>query len=41
MIVAVEPGIYDAELGGIRWEDDAVVTPTGAVRLVESGYALD
>lgn len=41
MIVAVEPGIYDAEVGGIRWEDDAVVTPTGAVRLVESGYALD
>lgn len=41
MIVAVEPGIYDAELGGIRWEDDAVVTPTGAERLVVSGYALD
>lgn len=41
MIVAVEPGIYEAGLGGIRWEDDAVVTPTGAVRLVESGYGLD
>jgi Xaa-Pro aminopeptidase len=41
MVIAVEPGIYEEELGGIRWEDNAVVTPDGARRLMETDYGLD
>ena len=29
MIVTVEPGLYDAEWGGARWEHMALVTETG------------
>ncbi|MFN0155657.1 MAG: M24 family metallopeptidase [Gaiella sp.] len=36
-----EPGIYEDGLGGFRWEDNAVVTPDGAVTLVETDYELD
>jgi Xaa-Pro aminopeptidase len=41
MVVAVEPGIYNGDVTGIRWEDDAVVTATGAEPLVETTYSLD
>jgi Xaa-Pro dipeptidase len=41
MTIVTEPGIYEDGLGGFRWEDDAVVTPDGAVRLVETEYGLD
>jgi Xaa-Pro dipeptidase len=41
-IIAVEPGIYGPKLnGGVRHEDDAVVTATGAVRLATTDYGLD
>jgi len=41
MTIVTEPGIYEDGLGGFRWEDNAVVTPDGAVRLVETEYGLD
>jgi len=36
MIIAVEPGLYDRELGGCRWENDFLVTETGAEVLTHS-----
>jgi Xaa-Pro aminopeptidase len=41
MTIVTEPGVYEEGLGGFRWEDDAVVTAQGAVRLVETEYGLD
>lgn len=41
MVIVAEPGIYEERLGGFRWEDNAVVTESGAVRLVETDYGLD
>jgi len=41
MTIVTEPGVYEDGLGGFRWEDNAVVTPEGAVRLVETDYGLD
>jgi Xaa-Pro aminopeptidase len=41
MTIVTEPGVYEEGLGGFRWEDNAVVTADGAVRLVESDYGLD
>ncbi len=41
MVVAVEPGIYEPEFGGFRWEDDAVITGSGAIRLAESDFGLE
>jgi Xaa-Pro dipeptidase len=41
MTIVTEPGVYEDGLGGFRWEDNAVVTPTGAIRLVETDYGLD
>jgi Xaa-Pro dipeptidase len=41
MTIVTEPGVYEEGLGGFRWEDNAVVTAEGAVRLVETDYGLD
>jgi Xaa-Pro dipeptidase len=41
MTIVTEPGVYEEGLGGFRWEDNAVVTESGAVRLVETDYGLD
>jgi Xaa-Pro aminopeptidase len=42
MVVVTEPGIYDVALrGGFRHEDNAVVTPSGAVPLATTDYDLD
>jgi len=41
MVIVAEPGIYEEGLGGFRWEDNAVVTESGAARLVETDYGLD
>ena len=41
MTIVTEPGVYQDGLGGFRWEDNAVVTADGAVRLAETNYGLD
>lgn len=41
MVIVTEPGVYEAGLGGFRWEDNAVVTADGARRLAETDYGLD
>ena len=41
MTIVTEPGVYEDGLGGFRWEDNAVVTRDGALRLVETDYGLD
>lgn len=35
-IVTVEPGLYDPELGGIRYEDDILITESGREALTRS-----
>jgi Xaa-Pro dipeptidase len=42
MVVVTEPGIYEDDLrGGFRHEDNAVVTPEGAIPLATTDYGLD
>lgn len=41
-VIITEPGIYSAELGGgVRHEDNAVVTPGGAVVLATTTYGFE
>ncbi|MCZ8520665.1 MULTISPECIES: M24 family metallopeptidase [Paenibacillus] len=40
MVVTVEPGIYLPGFGGVRIEDDIVITPQGNRRLTHSGKDL-
>ena len=37
MVLAVEPGLYHPDLGGIRKENDYLITEKGVERLTESG----
>jgi len=36
MVVTVEPGLYDPAQGGVRWENDVLITDTGARVLTRS-----
>jgi Xaa-Pro aminopeptidase len=41
-VIVVEPGIYGEELnGGVRHEDDAVITPNGAVPLATTDFPFE
>lgn len=40
MVVTIEPGVYVEGKGGIRIEDDALVTPNGAVYLTDANREL-
>jgi Xaa-Pro aminopeptidase len=41
MVVTVEPGVYLSEWGGIRIEDDVLVTPDGCEVLTHVPKSLD
>ena len=36
MVVTIEPGLYDPRHGGVRWENDVLVTDTGPRVLTRS-----
>ncbi len=40
MVLTVEPGIYIPELGGVRIEDDIVISPDGYIQLTTSSKDL-
>jgi Xaa-Pro aminopeptidase len=41
-VIITEPGVYEERIrGGVRHEDDAVVTEGGAVLLATTDYDLD
>jgi Xaa-Pro dipeptidase len=35
-IVTIEPGLYHPELGGVRWEDDILITESGHEKITKS-----
>jgi Xaa-Pro aminopeptidase len=41
MVITLEPGIYIPEWGGVRIEDDFLITPDGAVLLTSLSRGLD
>jgi Xaa-Pro aminopeptidase len=41
MVVTIEPGIYLPDWGGVRIEDDVLVTPDGPLVLSRVPKALD
>jgi Xaa-Pro dipeptidase len=41
MVISIEPGIYDANQGGVRHSDTILVTRDGPVRLTNSSDRLD
>jgi Xaa-Pro aminopeptidase len=41
MVITVEPAIYEKGLGGFRWEDDAVVTDRGGVKLADTAFEFE
>ena len=41
MVLTVEPGIYLEDWGGVRVEEDILVTPTGCEILTHLPNALD
>jgi Xaa-Pro aminopeptidase len=41
MVVTIEPGIYLPGVGGVRIEDDVLVTPGGAQRLTSLSRRLE
>ncbi len=36
MVFTIEPGLYDPRLGGVRWENDVLLTETGAAVLTRA-----
>ena len=40
MIITIEPGIYIPDLGGVRIEDDILITKTGYELLTKSSREL-
>jgi len=40
MVVTIEPGIYIPQLGGVRIEDDILITANGSIRLTKSSKDL-
>ncbi len=36
MVFTIEPGLYDPDQGGVRWENDVIMTDTGARVLTKS-----
>lgn len=41
MVFTVEPGVYVPGLGGVRIEDDVLITPTGAERLTRAPQSFE
>ncbi|MDQ2895438.1 MAG: hypothetical protein M3Y09_07305 [Actinomycetota bacterium] len=40
-VVAIEPGLWDRAVGGVRYEDLLIITDDGCETLSGFGYSLD